>query len=203
MKKLLILCLLCLPILSYAKDIKNEVALKFGITPYSTLNYNWEPKAAFQNPSHTRQGDLGLMITAEYFRKLGNLFSLGIGLSQQFDRAMSDNDGSLYFTSLYLTPKLHIYKNLYCMAQIGVGFINSNQLFFEDTFGEKKPGIYYGGGIGYTYNNFIFEFLYSVNKASYEYDIAIYDYSGNPAGNLKSNGTYQTFNFNIGYKVGF
>lgn len=204
MKNLLILCLLCLPVLSYANDNKNEVALKLGITPYSTLNYNWKPESAFANPNHTRLGDLGLMLTAEYFRKFNDLFSFGAGLSQQFDRAMSDDDGSLYFTSLYLAAKFNVYKDFYFVGQLGLGFINSNQfLFGDDNIGNKKSGIYSGFGVGYTYKNFIFEFLYSLNKASYEYDIDAVNSLGNPAGNLESEETYQTFNFNIGYKFGF
>jgi hypothetical protein len=202
MKKLLVLCLICLPALLSAEGNKNEVNLKLGITPYSVLNYSTELSL---NPDKTRLGDLGLMFTTEYFRKLACLFSLGAGVSQQFDRAMSDNDGSLYFTSLYLAPKINLYKNLYFVGQIGASFINSNQLIWSDTeFDRKKPGMYYGVGAGYGYRNFIFEFLYSINQASYEFDLAAMDSEGNgyymP---LKRKETYQTFNFNIGYKFNF
>jgi hypothetical protein len=200
MKKLLVLFLLCFPVLLYAKDNKNEINLKLGITPSSVLNYRED-----LSTENIRLGNLGLMLTTEYFRKYDDLLFFGIGFSQQFDRAISENDGSLYFTSLYLAQKIDVYQNLYFMGQIGASFINSNQLFGGGKFDRKKPGMYYGVGTGYVYHNFIFEFLYSINQASYEYDLAAYD---NTATNqyyipLERRETYQTFNFNIGYKFNF
>ena len=204
MKKLLIVCFLCMPVFLYSADNKNELTFKLGITPYSILNYDTE---AITKNSNQRLGGLGFMLTTEYFRKLNELLSLGIGLSQQFDRTMSDNDGSLYFTSVYVAPKIKIYRDVYFVAQIGASFINSNQLLGGLlNFDRKRPGMYYGVGAGYTYNNFIFEFLYSINQAFYEFDIMAADSSGDNIYRymvLERKETYQTFNFNIGYKFGF
>lgn len=203
MKKLLIICFLCMPVFLYSEDNKNELTFKLGVTPYSILNYDTE---AIAKNSNQRLAGLGFMVTTEYFRKLNELFSLGIGLSQQFERTMSDNDGSLYFTSIYIAPKINIYKDVYFITQIGASFINSNQsLGGVFNFDRKRPGMYYGLGIGYTYNNFIVEFLYSINQAFYEFDIMHTDGSGEISNYivLERKETYQTFNFNIGYKFEF
>lgn len=203
MKKLLIICFLCMPVFLYSEDNKNELTFKLGVTPYSILNYDTE---AIAKNSNQRLTGLGFMLTTEYFRKIKESLYLGIGFSQQFDRAMSDNDGSLYFTSVYITPKIKISQDIYFIPQIGASFINSNQLLGGVlNFDRKRPGMYYGVGMGYSYNNFIFEFLYSINQAFYEFDIMHTDGSGEISNYivLERKETYQTFNFNIGYKFNF
>ena len=62
----------------------------------------------------------------------------------------------------------------------------------------KNIGMHYGLGVGYTYKNLIFEFLYlsdnaiHKDKVKYIEGVKIYNYIN-----------YQTFNFNVGYRFDF
>ena len=53
-------------------------------------------------------------------------------------------------------------------------------------------------------NSFIFEFLYSVNRAKHEVDSPLFDENMNiTALVIPQKETYETFNFNVGYKFAF
>ncbi|MCL2335176.1 MAG: hypothetical protein FWC57_03830 [Endomicrobia bacterium] len=205
MKKLLIILLLFVSAHVYA-EYKNALVLKAGITPYSVLTSKTEFNlTGVSDITETQNADFGVTAYAEYYREINNLVSVGAGISQQFDRAAGNNDGSFYFTSLYLAPKLNFYDSFYFFGHVGISLITSNQLFggiFK--FDRNKPGFYYALGAGYEYKNFIFEFLYSIYNVTREFDLAMADSAGNHyTEEIKNRANYQTFNFNIGYKFDF
>ncbi|MDR3113530.1 MAG: porin family protein [Endomicrobium sp.] len=216
MKKILFLFLVLLLAQNVYADKKNSLILKFGITPYSELTSNIEYSEVFDikfpdEKSHNYP-NVGTVLYFEYYRNINNVFDLGIGISQQLYRAgmkpryfYRDNEEfQICFTSFYLSPKLKIYRDLYCNLHFGI-----NKLWATETeanrFDRDYIGLYCALGVGYEYKNFIFEFLYARNYAKHEADfLKVRDYSGivnTMIISLKE--TYETFNFNIGYKFNF
>ena len=205
MKKILVVLLLFVSANVYA-EYKNSLVLKSGITPYSILKNEiyWNMGGVFHtNETEKTSGNFGFSIGAEYFRSINKLLLAGIGLSQCFSTGIDGNN--LYSLSIYLTPKINIYKNMYLTAQFGGNYIDtkeSNRIAERGWKWEKKIGLHYGIGMGYSYKNFIFEFLYSSDNAVYEFYIDT-DILGNPFITATNNVNYQTFNFNVGYKFDF
>jgi len=191
MKKILVVLLLFVSANVYA-EYKNSLVLKVGITPYSTLSQ--EIHLLDGTKKVKENFTFGTSISAEYFREINNIFALGIGVSHHIRREINIVC-DLYSTSLYLTPKIKVYQDLYSVVQFGI----SNLILTDYLSGyadyDKKIGLHYGLGIGYTYKNFIFEFLYASDNTTYELKF--------PNIVLPRNVNYQTLNFNIGYKVDF
>jgi hypothetical protein len=177
-------------------DKNNEVVVKFGITPYSifsqgiTFILNNE-----QNKTSLSDINMGTVFYLEYFREINSIFKLGIGFAQQIKRTLREHDFyGIYSTSIYIMPKANIYNGIYSILQFGISNIATG--VDEDIYNEKNVGLHYGAGIGYEYRGFIFEFLYASDNVIHK----IY-FSDKLM--QKNHKTYQTFNFNIGYKFDF
>jgi hypothetical protein len=214
-KKAAVMLLLFLSANAFA-EYKNSVVLKFGVTPYSQLISDIEYSKVFdvRFPDEKRYNypNIGTILYVEYYRKLYSGFNLGVGVSQQLYRGgvkhgypfLHDEELGICFTSFYLSPKLKIYNDLYLNLHFGF-----NKLWMTETelvqFNRDSIGLYYSLGVSYEYKNFIFEFLYSRNYAKHESDfLEVSDASGN--GKIMvmfQKETYETFNFNIGYKFDF
>jgi hypothetical protein len=194
MKKLLSAFLLIFVLSAAYAEQNNSIIFKTGITPYSNLDS--ETEFMFLNGENSYSYNIGLIFYLEYYRKINNLFDLGIGISQQLYREAKDvrniTNTGIYFTSIYLSPKLKIYDEIYAVLHIGVGKLNHDYILYT----KDKIGGYYALGMGYKYENFIFEFLFSCNYAKRE------TYVGNVV-IISRQDVYQTFNFNIGYKFTF
>ncbi|MDR2191981.1 MAG: hypothetical protein LBO62_03795 [Endomicrobium sp.] len=216
MKKIVFSVLFLLLAQSIYAQEKNSIVLKFGITPYSQLTTNIEYSKVFDISLHDEKRynypNVGTVLYAEYYRKWSSIFNLGIGVSQQLYRAglkprysyKADEEFQICFTSVYLLSTLKIYKDLYSSLHLGF-----NKLWATETevkqFDRDYIGLYYAVGFCYEYNNFIFEFLYSVNHSKHESDFLQVRYiSGNTKTVIMSQKEkYGTFNFNIGYKFDF
>jgi hypothetical protein len=207
-KKLTVLFLLFLSTNAFAYK-NNEVVVKFGITPYSVLSNDiqWilgtpdHPYTFEKTPNEDM--NVGTLFYFEYFRYINSGLYIGIGFSQQFSRDIKDN-GNLYSTDIYLTPKVTIYKNIYATIHLGISYIertiigNNEKLILNFNWDKKSIGLHYGAGIGYSYKNFIFEFLYSLDNATYKVED-----DGGFLLKYENHMSYHTFNFNVGYKFTF
>ena len=100
-----------------------------------------------------------------------------------------------------------MFEDFYSIAQIGISYINYKDVnLVWNIADEKNIGMHYGIGVGYTYKNFIFEFLYSYDNANYKNNLLGWDDNGETIVVIavhKNYIKYQTFNFNVGYKFGF
>jgi hypothetical protein len=215
-KKLIAILLLFLSVNVFAKEYKNSLVLKFGITPYSQLTSDIEYSEVFDirlpNEKRYNYPNVGTVLYAEYYRKLSSSFDLGVGISQQLYRAgvkprysyTTDEEFQICFTSFYLSPKLKIYRDLYCNLHLGINKLWATETKIEK-FDRNYMGLYCALGVGYEYKSFIFEFLYARNYAKHESDfLEAFDfYAGTKTIIMSREETYEIFNFNIGYKFNF
>jgi hypothetical protein len=205
-KKLAIMFLLLLSsnvFAQYSAEYKNEFVVKIGIIPYSTVisKINWSADW-WHMYDREEANAIGFSGHLEYFRRLNEYFLAGIGFSQYYAKE-TDNGNGLYSLSVYLAPKLDIYKNLFLVLQLGANYTYIKESdFIERERGweweRKNIGLHYGAGIGYSYKNFIFEFLYSSDNSTYKVES-----EGQLLRRYENHMNYHTFNFNVGYKISF
>jgi len=127
-KKLLIVLLLFLSANVFAVEDKDFVVLKAGIMPYSILTneiYWIQDVLHHINETEKTSGNFGFSIGIEYFRSINKRLFAGIGLSQCFSTGI-DGD-NLYSLSIYLTPKINVYKDMYLIAQFGYNYIDTKE----------------------------------------------------------------------------
>ena len=208
MKKGLLVLLLAVAMVVPAfasTDSKFDVVGKIGVIAAPSFNSSFATDPDYN--LYEGDADSSFSIGVEGYYKLAEKLSVGLGLSYGFESELSscydyyyfynDNKAKLGFTNIYLSVKPNLSENIYAIGQIGYGmphasgndYYNSNGMEFRVDGG----GLYFGLGAGIEYKSFIFEVLYSVNKATFKEK---YWYSGGQECSFK----YSAFNVNIGYK---
>ncbi|MDR3113532.1 MAG: hypothetical protein LBU09_04070, partial [Endomicrobium sp.] len=97
-----------------------------------------------------------------------------------------------------------IYKNIYTVIHLGISYVertivsNFEKLILSFDWDKKSIGLHYGAGIGYSYKNFVFEFLYSSDNSTYKVEA-----ESSLLRRYENHMSYHTFNFNVGYKFAF
>ena len=208
MKKLLVVMLLAVAMVVPAfasNDSKIDVVGKIGLIAAPSFNssfcgspeYNW----------YEGDADSSFSIAVEGYYKLAEKLSVGLGLSYGFESELSStaydffyfsNDKQkLGFTNIYLSVKPILSENIYAIGQIGYGIPHASGNDYYNSYGMEfrvnGGGLYFGLGAGVEYKSFIFEVLYSINKATLKEK------------NIFTSGQdcsfrYSAFNVNIGYK---
>jgi len=118
----------------------------------------------------------GIGLGAEYYHYVSDSFGIGCGMLVQNQRSAGDIAGSFSFIPAYISFKVRStptvpYKYGYAVAQIGYNIFSCSCDELSDTTG----GVYYAAGFGFVYNHFVFELLWSVNRAKGKYGSADYD----------------------------
>jgi len=144
-----------------AENIKmNEFIFKIG------GDFNGRFK---RDGNETRTGD-GVSAAAEYFRYINDYLAFGAGISAQVPRGIQDESGRFGFAPVYAAVKVRSLPQEPYMYGYAVGQIGYNTVYSDKNFaGDLSGGFYWGGGFGIVYQNFIFEFLYTLNTGSVNY----------------------------------
>lgn len=158
MRKILILSLCMLLSTSAPAQCGVNMLLKLGAAPSSQLD----------NDSKY-EGDPGVSLSPEVYYNFNNI-CFGIGFNQLFKRKIKDK-GELGSSNIYFAfrPMLKVLENeyVYLIGQAGWGMVNHNFDYKGEDL-EDKGGFYYGIGGGVDLHGFIFELLFTSNKATFK-----------------------------------
>lgn len=207
------------------KKVKpSELIIKLEVAPNGQFNADGTiTSAALSGPvgfkdDNTDADKAGLNFAAEYFYYFVDFIGVGAGFKQQFNRHI-DRFGDMSVSNFYLALKPRIQlkpkekakgkEYVYLLMQGGYGFFNNGLEIRDRITGKKanvetKDGFYYGGGIGFEFNNFVFEIMFTVNETQIKGTGHTLDPLGVPysvSGTV--DGRYTATNINFGYKFGF
>ncbi|MCL2144722.1 MAG: hypothetical protein FWH43_04435, partial [Endomicrobia bacterium] len=106
----------------------------------------------------------------ECIKYFNEYIGAGAGISAQIARVIDGLPGRVGFAPLYFSLKVRSWPQEpglygYVLGQMGYNFFYSDS-GFEKRFSSKEGGFYYGVGLGFAYETFIFEGIYSVNSGS-------------------------------------
>lgn len=181
MRKFLILMIAMLFSTAALAEPSIDVLLKFGVAPSSQIN----------NDSRY-EGEPGVSLSPEVFYNFYDFAGIGIGFNQLFKRKIQDK-GDFSSSNVYLAlkPRLKVLKNeyVYLIGQAGWGMINHNFEYNGEDL-EDNGGFYYGIGGGADFNNFVFELLFTSNKAKFK----------SVDSNYEEEDEYTLMTINIGYR---
>lgn len=206
-----------------SKVKSSELIFKTEIAPNGQINAEGTIKtqAIASNIEFDNKGVYGdkvaLGFTAEYFYYFHKNIGLGAGFKQLLNRKVNGfGDFSISNFYLALKPKIQLNPKtgegeeyVYLIFQGGYGFFN-NGMEIKDTYTneivptENEDGLYYGGGIGFEFNNFIFEVIFTVNESKVKgkghmLDVSSDAYPVLGSADLK----YSMTTVNFGYKFDF
>lgn len=144
--------------------------------------------------------DKTFVLGADFYYYVIAQLAVGVGVNNFFDaKADYGFDDKFGCTNIYVSvkPKLDlksdIFNSTYLICQLGYGFF---RLDYDESYQpDVDNGLYYGIGAGVEIKkNFIFELLYTQNKATAQF---------NGPGVGKADIKYSTFSLNLGYKFNF
>jgi hypothetical protein len=119
----------------------------------------------------TENSDYGVSLSAEQYGYLSRFAAVGAGIGFQFKRCLEDSPGRFGFLPLYAAFKMRFVSeedyHFYAVAHLGYNFLLANSDYLGKS--ETDGGLYYAGGLGASYNKYVFQVLYSVNNASVNY----------------------------------
>ena len=185
MRKLLIL-LLCMLFSStlFAAQTDINMLLKLGAAPSSQLD----------NDYGTYKGDPGISISPELYYYFNKYAGIGIGFNQLFKRGLENKKGNIGSSNIYFAfrPRLEVIKNefVYLVGQVGWGMVNHTFNYDGEEL-EDSGGFYYGLGAGVDLYGFIFELLFTSNKATFK----------SIDSNYEEEDKYTLMSVNIGYRL--
>ena len=164
-----------------------EVLLKVGVAPSSQINNN-----PTNDNAKRYDGDPGFSLSPEVYYYFMDNLGIGIGYNQLFNRNIKDR-GDLIASNFYvaLRPKFKVLENeyVYIIGQAGYGLMNHNFVVNGEEL-DNGSGFYYGVGGGVDIHNFIFELLFTSNKATLKSMVSEYE----------ENDEYTLMTINIGYR---
>ncbi len=115
----------------------------------------------------TENADYGISIAAERYGYISRYAAVGLGIGYEFSRCLEESPGRFSFIPLYAAFKMRVFTQedyyLYAVAHLGYNFITANSDYLG--IADSEGGIYYAGGVGASYNRYVFQILYSVNNA--------------------------------------
>ena len=187
MRKFLIMSLCLFSSTSVFAQTSVDAVLKVGVAPSSQINNN--PTG---NDAKRYEADPGYSISPEVYFYFTDNLGIGLGFNQMFYRYVQHR-GDLNISNLYFAfrPRLKVLEReyVYLIGQIGYGMMYHN---FEvnDEVLDDGNGLYYGIGAGVDICNFIFELLYTSNKAVFK----------SIDSNYEEEDKYTMMSINIGYR---
>ncbi len=118
--------------------------------------------------------DMGVSVSGEIFRSIGDNLDIGAGITYQFPRSQKDFDGDFNFVPLYGVARLKFSEGKispYVVGQLGYSFFFGDDDYkgTDDFEADLEGDVYYAIGGGAIFNNgFLFEVLYSVSSGTAE-----------------------------------
>lgn len=123
----------------------------------------------------TQNSDYGMTISAEQYAYFSRFAAAGLGISYEFNRCLEDDPGRFSFLPIYAAFKMRVFTKedyyFYAVAQLGYNFIIANTSYLGKL--KAEGGAYYAGGAGASYNQHVFQILYSVNNACFSYNNSV------------------------------
>ena len=161
MKKLTVLLLvMALLVFSGSALAQNQgyFEAKFGIDVMG----EFDPDGSSEEDVET-----GYTLTGEYKIPMDAMWTYGAGIAYQLDREIDVTDGGEFnFTSVYALGQYNLEDSpTYLLGHLGYN------TFDGDGPGDYSGGLYYGLGAGFNFgqsNQYVAEFIYSVNSGEYE-----------------------------------
>ena len=129
----------------------------------------------------------------EYIKYFNRYVGAGAGVSAQIPRGVDELQGRFGFAPVYVSVKVRSWPQEpglygYVLGQIGYNLFYGDSGFEKD-FASEEGGFYYGAGLGFIYNVFLFEGMFSVNSGTAK------DRASNSI-----NIDYDKFTVSVGYK---
>lgn len=119
----------------------------------------------------TEDADYGISLSAEQYGYLSRYAALGLGIGFQFKRSLEETTGKFGFLPLYAAFKMRIISeedyHVYAVGHLGYNFLLANFSYLDQC--DANGGLYYAGGLGVSYNSYVFQVLYSVSNGSIKY----------------------------------
>ncbi|MCL1901273.1 MAG: hypothetical protein FWG57_07480 [Endomicrobia bacterium] len=129
----------------------------------------------------------------EYIKYFNQYVGAGTGVSAQIPRGLDELPGQFGFAPFYVSVKVRSWPQEpglygYVLGQIGYNLFYADS-GFEKNFVPEKGGFYYGIGLGFVYDVFLFEGMFSVNSGK-----------AKDSANNRINIDYDKFTVSVGYK---
>ncbi|MCL1971708.1 MAG: hypothetical protein FWG57_01815 [Endomicrobia bacterium] len=120
----------------------------------------------------TEKADYGISLSAEQYGYVSRFAAIGLGIGFQFKRCLEESPGRFGFLPLYGAFKMRFISeedyHFYAVAHLGYNFLLANSAYLDNK-SDAGGGLYYAGGLGASYNRYVFQVLYSVNNGSVKY----------------------------------
>ena len=171
----------------YGRTVMNKTAIMLTLSAFlaiSTMNNAFAGAAikigtdlvgdheiSGEGVNDSEDVDIGISMSGEIFRSIGDKIDIGGGITYQFPRSLSDYDGDFNFVPLYGMARLKILEGKkvtpYVVGQLGYSF------YFGDSdyegSADLEGDIYYAIGGGAIFDSgILLEVLYSVSSGTYD-----------------------------------
>jgi hypothetical protein len=152
--------------------------------------------------SATEDTTQALTLTGETVGYLDDNVGLGLGISYQIPRKMTNYEGQFNFMPFYGLLKIRSKPVTGRTYFYGVGQLGYNLFYGDESYkgasATLSGGLYYGLGIGWIIENLNIEFLYSVNHGSLKDSGYLYYNGSYYYTTLKSDIDYSQINMKVG-----
>ena len=160
---------------SYASYDKPEnetfLAIAFDMKGVNIFSGSVTENGIKSNADLTENADYGISVSAEQYGYVSRFAAIGLGVGFQFKRCLEESPGRFSFLPLYASFKMRFISeemyHFYAVAHLGYNFLIANYDYVDKS--SVAGGLYYAGGLGASYNRYVFQVLYSVNNASMNY----------------------------------
>lgn len=154
---------------SVKPDPETFLAISFDLQGRSEFSGDVKQNGIKSSADNTEDTDYGISLSLEQYGYVSRLAAVGLGIGFQFKRCLDESPGRFGFLPIYGAFKMRFISeenyHLYAVAHLGFNF-----LFATSDYADKeKIGLYYAGGLGASYNRYVFQVLYSVNNSSLKF----------------------------------
>lgn len=150
------------------------LAFSFDLKGVNIFNGKYRKSGIDIGGDFTENSDFGISVSGERYAYLNPLLALGIGGGFEFSRSLEETPGKFSFVPVYAACKMRIINeemyHVYAVAHLGYNFFITNSTYVQSWDLDKNGGLYLGGGLGASYNKYVFQVLYTVNHASIKYN---------------------------------
>jgi hypothetical protein len=147
------------------------LAISFDVKGSNIFSGSKQENGVKSGADRSEDADYGISLSAEQYGYVSRLAAAGVGIGFQFKRCLEKSPGRFGFLPLYAAFKMRFISeedyHVYGVAHFGYNFLLANYSYMGKS--DSKGGLYYAGGIGASYNKYVFQVLYSVNNASIKY----------------------------------
>ena len=152
-------------------DNETFIAASFDLKGVHIVTGDIKEFGVESSADKTENSDYGISIAVEQYAYLSRFAAVGLGIGYEFNRCLEASSGRFSFLTLYAAFKMRVFTRedyyFYAVAHLGYNFVIANSSYLGRA--SADGGLYYAGGIGATYNKYVFQVLYSVNHAHFEY----------------------------------